>query len=743
MMQRFPGTMQLLAAAVLVLPLTLAAFSQPPGRPEPPPWTQGEYTAPAAPGIGTKVSPQAGQLPGIYHPYPQPFPKGTVVALAADGTIIVNSGRSVLPTPYIDPFARPPGTNLLPTVYTNIFDLQGKEVANTLPSTQRVPYNLHDGDPIVTEINQRSPTDDLHETFRNAERLLEQLTELEARIAAAKDPAARQAFEAGRQAVSDQLEASIGFGIRIIRGDKLDVDEGPLGKRVYDRAYDGFPLLHYNAVDQVRTLEPVYEDGKLIGGNVDVKQIWYDSHIESDTAYIDFTGIPEKLWDLEWTMTFTVDVLARGHDDFSPWMMYMQKKWDLNCEIPKLGEPCKADNESSGKVDPSTKGLPKPLVGFDASFFPMEDGTRSVIKIKMAPPKYFNLAYTWGWRMHPPRIQVVEHMPKKVAYLKVADKPEDWNQKQKSIPDYALPSDCARDQLKPLCKGTAVPILDFEKEAFCRNGQDCDVNQPENKKYAISQIGRLAPSRRMLAALQYAEDVLKKEKYEDAEKAISYAESAWEDWRDRTALPAGIMVSENGGEPVPVRKSTLWDEVDQVVFYVNNTMYGEWTDGSLRKFHRWKLRDGAINHRAAAPENFNRVVDNAGTRQQEQSVFRVALINGDYFDHGYQSVDFGGARGWENQFKSSVKFGGSGCWFTFGRGHWWKNITPGAVRVPAADKPGGPKSKASGKYVFLDQRGNKLGYQRVHMVFNYEPSVRLRFYQFDPVHHSQCIFSQH
>ena len=46
-----------------------------------------------------------------------------------------------------------------------MFDGFGKEMPNTLPSTPDVPYNLHDGDPVITKIDARSPTDDLLEVF--------------------------------------------------------------------------------------------------------------------------------------------------------------------------------------------------------------------------------------------------------------------------------------------------------------------------------------------------------------------------------------------------------------------------------------------------------------------------------------------------------------------------------------------------------------------------------------------------
>jgi hypothetical protein len=38
---------------------------------------------------------------------------------------------------------------------------------------------------------------------------------------------------------------------------------------------------------------------------------------------------------------------------------------------------------------------------------------------------------------------------------------------------------------------------------------------------------------------------------------------------------------------------------------------------------------------------------------------------------------------------------------------------------------------------------NELGLHKVQITYNYEPSRRLRFYQFDPVHHDVAVFSVH
>jgi hypothetical protein len=215
-------------------------------------------------------------------------------------------------------------------------------------------------------------------------------------------------------------------------------------------------------------------------------------------------------------------------------------------------------------------------------------------------------------------------------------------------------------------------------------------------------IGDLSPAKRMWQALRDARDAHGARDYRRVAAAIGDARDAFEDWRDRTRLP-------HTGKYKDLIKPD--PDADLTLLYVNNTIYAEFADrdsniaASVRTdFPKWKLRGTPL---------------------------KVTLYNGDYFDHGYQNVDFGGARGWENQFKSSVKVGGSGCWFTFGRDHWWMNVPNDSagnlgVVVPAA---------ARSPY--------KPGMHRVQILYNYEPSRRLRFYQFDPLHHDVAVFSVH
>ena len=102
--------------------------------------------------------------PGICHPYPQPRPRPScqhTTGCPDDCFTRVDTGPGIFPPSNPFAFETFPGTNFLPNVYTNMFDGAGHEIPNTLPSTPDVPYNLQDGDPVVSEINPTSPLDDL------------------------------------------------------------------------------------------------------------------------------------------------------------------------------------------------------------------------------------------------------------------------------------------------------------------------------------------------------------------------------------------------------------------------------------------------------------------------------------------------------------------------------------------------------------------------------------------------------
>jgi hypothetical protein len=544
------------------------------------------------PGLSYCQPNQQNPTPG--HPGPQfrltpseqkPTPE---LGISSDLTV-VETAETCFPEPKYDPFILPPGTNLLPNAYVDMLDGTGASMPNTLPSTPNIPYNLHDGHPVVTPLNNAiSPTDDLHSVVFGLE-----------------------------QGVADKDHTEVLKWINLGR----DILEG---NHIKNRHYNGFPVLHYQGGTKVKTVDPKTK-------KVKVHQIWYDEHIESDTAFLNLSQLDDED---TWTIEYTVDVLNRGEDDFSPFVMYF--------DAPSL----------------KTKdGQRLPHIGMDQTFFPMQQGTRTVFNIKMTRAKYLNLIYTWGWRMHPPRIQAMENSEKMFPPLGDGVDTKGNRVVQKSL-------------------------LAWEQSVFTSNP---NANS-QTRVNAISMIGDLSPAKRMWTAFRSAR--LDGSDWVKLAVHAKSAKDAYFDWRTRSRLPEGV-------EPDPESNITL--------LYVNNTIYGEFVDDEKPlqfaevRWPEWKKRN---DHE-----------------------LKVTLHNGDYYQRAYDNVDFGGARGWENQFKSSTKVGGSGCWFTFGRAHWMQNMSA----IILAPSPGGVETEK----------------HQVSITYNYEPSTRLRFYQFDPMHHDVGIYSIH
>jgi hypothetical protein len=393
------------------------------------------------------------------------------------------------------------------------------------------------------------------------------------------------------------------------------------GNPMPDRAYSGMALLHYQGPERIKHVQAVYDENNVkVGGIVDVHQVWYDGNIQSDAAMID----PSDVLDVPWTVRFTVDTLNRGHEDFAPMVMYF--------DDPALSPP----------------GMPPmPHVMMDQTFFPMEDGTRTVFEIKMAPGKYYNLTYNWGWRKHPPRVQVSENARKMIG---------------------------------------GKTLAQWEIDVF---GPHPSASEAE-KLAAIAKIGDLAPEKRMWNLLR---DI--KTSRKASGKDIKKLYRAFEQWQDRNKLPDGV---------------TADPDANWTLFFVNNTIYGQMKgirDDSHVEYPDWNLRGKTV---------------------------KIKLLNGDHFDHAYFNVDFGGRRGWENTFQSTQAIGGAGQWFTFGRAHWWVN-----AGMPTSGKPGlivTPAATGSGD-------DTVVGQHNIEMQMNFEPSRRLRWYQFDPLHHDFAIWSIH
>lgn len=484
------------------------------------------------------------------HPGPQPRPAMSSQVTSPDGsTTFVSTTTSLFS-----------GSSEMGYVESDMRDGFGNLMANTLPSRPGNPFNLHAEPVRISAIDKTSPRDDLR-------RVIDEV---------------RSAARAG-QVDRDLLR----LGIDILEGNPVP-----------NRAYSGFAMLHYTAAERVKRVEPIRDaQGQVIGGNVTVRQIWFDNQIESDTALID----PSEVADVPWTVTYVIDVLKGGADDFAPFGMFFD-----------------------APATPGTFG--DAHFGIDQTFHPMSEGRRHAFTIKQPPAKYYKLTYTWGWRKHPPRIQAMENS---------------------------------------LQTAGGMPLLQWETSVFGSAPRASEASQLA----AIAQIGDLSPAKRMWSVMRAALSA-------SAQEVVTLMDDArlsYEDWSDRTRLPRGVATDAG---------------VDATFLYVNNTIYG-----NVRTVTTWSK---------------------AGDK------FKVTLLNGDHFAHGYMAVDFGGVRGWENQFQTA---GGPAASHTFGRAHWWPLAGP--YMVPPVSAQGEP------------------GRHRVEMTLNFAPAERLKLYQFDPLHHDVAIYSLH
>lgn len=597
-------------------------------------------------GLALGTSAQAQQY---FDPTPMPMPPS--VTISPDGvthTVVTPEGQY----PAVDNRDFPPGSNFLNTVYGNARTMMGTEIPNTLPSTPDVTYNLHDGPVTAVPINPTSP-----------------FTELDRIIRLLEDPKNKGAARSQIRQHRDEIQRAID----ILEGNPLP-----------DVAFSGFPMLHYNGPLKFKQVQPEFDaNGNVVGGNVDINMIFFGQRIEADTALLD----PNPVWDVPWTITYHVRILKDGIEDFSPFVMYFQD--------PRVDSPIKSD--------PGLDNFGMPNVAMDQSFFPMlQEGTEYTVKIKMAPGKFYNLTYTWGWRIHPPRVQVTENANKMAG---------------------------------------GKSLLQHEIDTFGANPRADEAS----KLAAIAKIGDLAPEKRMWTIFKAWRDRIDNNQYdfESAKTKVLDLRQAFLDFSDRTRLPTGV---------------TADPDADITLFYVNNTIYGS-REG---RFGRGKSGEGS---EAGANSFLGAMANYMPDWNKRPYNFKVTLLNGDNFPHGYVNVDFGGSRGWENHFQNSdpaevinpatgepylpwdrggtdehlqatprnpdinadPQFG-SGPMFTFGRVHWWMNAGGpfGAIMVP-------PYNAATGT----------PGLHKVDLTLNFEPSLRLRMYQFDPLHHDVAVYSLH
>jgi len=572
----------------------------------------------------------------------------------------VNEGGSLYPPG--DSFGDNP-TNLLPNVYEDIKSCMGNPIINTLPSTPENPYNLQfAGDPqnqipnkadtVPLTANQlRSPTDDLDVVRRH--------------------------LNAARRA-NDINPATVQLGIDILEGNP-----------VADRSYSGFPVLHYNGPLKIKSVDPVTR-------TVEVNQIWYDQHIESDAMYIDSCSV-EKIggvldhntaqcvggdWDDgEWFVKYNVYVLNRGHEDFA--------------SFPMLYDDVREMQAATGQA------LFIPNVSLDQTFFPMEEGLKYTFFIKQSPARFFNLTYHWGWRLHPPRVQAHENL----------------------LRGFTLPD------------GTNVLRDHFERQVFGTNPR-ADENA---KLAAISMIGDLAPEKRMWSALQKIKAGAYNNQMVGA-LATEFEESFF-DWTNRNKLPRGVIADPNS---------------DVTIAYLNNTIYGHINGNSADprvdaqiELFKWTKREDKISitllNGDYYPHQYT-AVDFGGMRGWENTFQNTIPVGG-----AGAWFTFGRIHWWPHTIGvptivvDAATRPTSASQIAFGLQNFTR-VDRGEGMLPKKGQKAA-KSKVLGNdlpdAIAAGQNAQGLGRHDIEWEFTFDPGRRLRLYQFDAFHHDVAVWSMH
>ncbi|MEJ7639160.1 MAG: hypothetical protein WKF75_14605 [Singulisphaera sp.] len=413
-----------------------------------------------------------------------------------------------------------------------------------------------------------------------------------------------------------------------------------------------------------------------------------------------------------WTMTYTIDVLNRGRDDFAPFAMFfdhpdaakaapavMQRDVVTELKLPKSKQLLTRPEAEKSKVEPEPEKKEEeklPHIAMDQTFFPIEEGTRTVLKIKMPPPVYYKLVYTWGWRRHPPRAQALEAD----AILKELGGPE-----------------CKHGG--EVVKGKK--LSQYEKDVF----GDAPLCSDAAKESAISKISDLSPAKRMWKALKAARQDVDTASYHRASSRSSRATTLL-DWKThqppahpRRILGHGHECPEDrgrGGRGHEDRRPRLRRGPPQDQARPGHRLHAPVRQQhDLRRAQGWRLR----GHSEVAGTPAGGGVGDLGDDLQRR-LLPPRL-------HGRR---LRGARGWENQFKATEPLGDRGAGSrSAGPTGPWSSRSPSGLPGP----PGEPHDRREAESLQTHREAQTpLRAQ--------PPAAALPI---DQLHHGLAIFSLH
>lgn len=326
-----------------------------------------------------------------------------------------------------------------------------------------------------------------------------------------------------RRGLSDLLDAASvndTGGMDAAADELLDILFG----RTEGRIYDGFPMLNIR-VDTPPT--PDHEPGEYkmkvtqLSGDtfespfdgetrrvweVDIAMLYYDGQIDSDTFLVHFPAEAHP----DDTLRVNYRIYSLVQEDFSPTLVMLDYR--------------KAANT-----------VQFPFKGMDSVWIAFEPGQVLDVSVDYPPVRMVRGVYTWGWRVHPPRIQFMQ--PTYEIYDQRTEDPDDTVLDPQS--------------LSFIQRNRTEMVLDFVSEAA-----------PEKKiwKVATAVKDGASPVKVLRMLLQ-----------PDVEPSHT-----WTDWADlvknQTQLPPEaweILADEEGLERGD------YGDFNMITAFVNNETYGE------------------------------------------------------------------------------------------------------------------------------------------------------------------------
>lgn len=330
--------------------------------------------------------------------------------------------------------------------------------------------------------------------------------------------------------MSDAAMSGDTSGMQSAASELMDILKGTTKGRIYD----GFAMLNYNrgafmpdheageykmkvARDTGETeagLSNTGEPAMRKIWEIDVNMLYYDGQIDSDTFLVKFTKDVHKFD----TLRVNYTIYSTEREDFSPTVVLM-------------------DNRPAGSVQ-------FPHKGEDSVWVPFGGGEVTRLTVAYPPNRLLRGVYTWGWRVHPPRIQFLQPVWEHVNFH------------------------------------TGVTELEPQGQSFAYR----------NRQLTIDGIGAAAPEKKMYLVAKAALDGVSTQTIVNwMNKADRGPKGTWDDWahlaEDQEQLPpeAWDVLAEEGlqqGDFGPYHMVTV---------YANNEMYGEGPMGS--SIAGWKQGD--------------------------------------------------------------------------------------------------------------------------------------------------------